>query len=76
MKNKIQTLSKEDWKNSAENILKAGPLIASILLKQAGPRGREDAEHFAADMQLAYTAMMYVAEFATDKCKFVVVPDK
>lgn len=68
-------LTKEVWQQAAENILKAGPVISDILLKQVGPQGKKDAEHFAADMQLAYTAMMYVAEFATEKCRIIVVPD-
>ena len=67
-------LPKETWLSAADNIQKAAPLIANILKKDnIGGQGKESAEEFMTDMQLAYTAMLYVAEFARDKCRFIPV---
>ena len=39
-------------------------------------RGAEDADELMADIMLACMALHHVAEFATDKCRFVPLPGK
>ena len=38
-------------------------------------RGQEDADAFMSDVVLACTALRYVAEYATDKCRMIQVPE-
>lgn len=71
------TLPKERWVEAAENVQEMGNQIAAILLKRnADGMGKQDAEEWLADVLLAYTALRYVAEFATDKCRMVPLPSK
>lgn len=71
------TLPKERWVEAAENVQEMGNQIAAILLKRnADGMGKQDAEEWLADVLLAYTALRYVAEFATDKCRMVTLPSK
>ena len=70
------TLEKENWLAARDNLAQVFPIIADWLLKINGDgRGKEDAEEFMAHAQLAYQAMTYVAEFAADKCRFIVIPE-
>jgi hypothetical protein len=73
---KTQTLSKEAWINAAEAIENVAPHIATFLLTtNCDGLGKEDAEEFTGHMQMASMAIRYVAENATDKCRFIVIPD-
>ncbi|WP_080840040.1 hypothetical protein [Cohnella massiliensis] len=72
---KSYELPKETWENAAENVRAVAPAIANWILKNS-PQGEKDAEDFMTDMQLAYAAMMYVAEFARDKCRIVPIAEK
>ena len=61
---------------AAENVLEMGNQIAALLLKRnADGMGKQDAEEWMADVLLAYTALRYVAEFATDKCRMMPLPE-
>lgn len=65
-------LSKERWEDAAENVAQVAPMIAKWLEQQNFEgRGKEDAQEFMNDAQLAIVALKYVAEFASDKCRFV-----
>lgn len=65
-------LSKERWQEAAENMEQVCPMIAKWLERQNFEgRGKEDAKEFMNDAQLAIVALKYVAEFASDKCRFV-----
>lgn len=65
-------LSKERWQEAAENMERVCPMIAKWLERQNFEgRGKEDAKEFMNDAQLAIVALKYVAEFASDKCRFV-----
>lgn len=69
---KMATLPKERWLEIAENISAIAPHLAKILVDQnADGVGVEDAETMQADLTAAYTAVMYVAQFAAEKCVFV-----
>lgn len=52
------------------------PLAASLRAHNKDGRGAEDADELMADIMLACMALHHVAEFATDKCRFVPLPGK
>lgn len=65
-------ISKERREEAAENMAQVCPMIAQWLERQKFEgRGKEDAKEFMNDAQLAIVALKYVAEFASDKCRFV-----
>lgn len=69
-------LPKEKWEQAADNLEQVGKLTAMWLLKKnIDGRGKEDAEDFLADITLASVAMRYVANFATEKCRMISVPN-
>lgn len=73
---KRATLTKKQWIQVAENIGTVAQHLATILIDaNADGVGKKDAEEMQADMMAAYTAVMYVAEFAADKCVFVGVKE-
>lgn len=51
-------------------------LAASLRAHNKDGRGAEDADELMADIMLACMALHHVAEFATDKCRFVPLPGK
>ena len=63
------------WLEAAENLHEFGRIMAQNLrgMNRDG-RGQEDADDLMADISLAALALNYVAEFATDKCRFIAVP--
>lgn len=66
------TLTKQQWLQVAKNIGTIASLFAEGLIEaNVEGEGQEDAEAMQADMIAAYTAVMYVAQFAADKCVFV-----
>lgn len=68
------TVEKERWLAASENLHEFGQIMARNLrnMNRDG-RGQEDADDLTADILLACTAIGYVAEFATDKCRFMPV---
>ena len=70
-----QSLPKERWQEAARNLTDLGKVLARNRLAQnRDGRGKEDADDLMADISLAALALNYVAEFATDKCRFIAVP--
>ena len=69
-------LPKERWNEAAEDLMKAGLMVAKYLraMKFEG-RGKEDADEWMADVTLACTALRDVAEFAADKCRMIPIPN-
>ena len=63
---KSETVPKETWEITAALIR---TLAQSMLEDEGTPKGEEYVELFTYHMQLAYTAVMYVSEFATNKCR-------
>lgn len=75
-----QSLPKERWQEAARNLTDLGKVLArnllarNLLAQNRDGRGKEDADDLMADISLAALALNYVAEFATDKCRFIAVP--
>lgn len=71
------TVPKERYQEAAENIQKLGAMYAEYLRKKNfDGLGEQDAQELMADILLACTALLYVAEFAADKCHMVPLPGK
>lgn len=70
------TLPKERWQEAASNLQTMGNYIAAYLkAKNFEGQGEQDAQDWLADVLLACTALLYVAEFATDKCRMMPMPN-
>ena len=71
------TVPKERYQEAAENIQKLGAMYAEYLRKKNfDGLGAQDAQELMADILLACTALLYVAEFAADKWHMVPLPGK
>ena len=75
-------LSREDWLQVAQDLMLIGPILQEAIAKAANqyPRAAQeipalDPEVFEADMRAACSAVAYVAEFAADKCRFIVAKE-
>lgn len=65
-------LPKEAWEAAAERVKIVAFGIADYLKKlNHEGQGEKDAEEWLRDAHLAYMAMMHVANFANDKCRFI-----
>ena len=72
-----QALTKEQWLNARDDLAEAFPMFAEVLRRiNADGLGEQDAQEFLTEAQLALQAMTYVGNFATDKCRIIVLPDK
>lgn len=69
-------LPKERWQEAADNLQTAGACVAAFFKeKNFDGKGEQDARDWLADVSLACMALLYVAEFATDKCRIVPLPE-
>lgn len=69
-------LPKERWREAADNLQAAGNYVAALFKeKNFDGHGEQDAKDWLADVTLARLALLYVAEFATDKCRIVPLPE-
>lgn len=76
MANKTETVPAERWRQAAVNLKKIVPGVSHLIKKGCtGPDSKEYVDAFAADMFLALTALEYVANYASEDCKFVVKED-
>lgn len=67
-----QSLPPDRWREAADHLEEAFPLMANILLQINGDgMGKEDARDFMNDAQLALIALRYVAECASENCRFL-----
>ncbi|MEG0273245.1 MAG: hypothetical protein RR639_04215 [Hydrogenoanaerobacterium sp.] len=67
-----QELPKEAWLGVAERLNIIAPIFANQLKKlNYEGQGKQDAEELMNDMMLAKIALNYVAQNATDKCRFI-----
>lgn len=71
------TLPPEVWLAARDDLAEALPFFGEYLrrLNYEG-KGEQDKEEFLAEAQLAIQALTYVGEFASDKCRIIVLPDK
>lgn len=72
-----QSLPRETWLAVRDDLAQTFPVIAEILrmINYEG-KGEQDKREFLAEAQLALQALTYVGEFAADKCRIIVLPDK
>lgn len=71
------TVDKGRWHEAADAIEEVAKYVADYLLQRnLDGKGQEDKDEFLADTALVVTATRYVAEYATDKCRFIPVPAK
>ena len=82
MKDKItkveigHALPPEAWLAARDDLAQVFQFVGEYLRKvNHEGKGEQDKEEFLATAQLAYQAMTYVAEFASDKCRIIVLPD-
>lgn len=69
-------LPKERWREAADNLQTAAPYIANIIeVSDSEGKGEHAALGWLEDVSLACLALLYVAEFATDKCRIVPLPE-
>ena len=76
-------LDKEDWLQIVQDLMEIGPILKACI-SDASKRYPDlmhqvsamDPETFEADIRAACAAMSYVAEFAADKCRFIVVKEE
>ena len=72
------TLYREQWLQIATDLLEVGPLLqeAMVRIKENVPEAGElyaalDPDTFEAEIRCACAAISWVAEFAADKCYFI-----
>lgn len=72
-----QALPPETWLAVRNDLAQAFPLFAEMLrqMNYEG-KGEQDAKEFMAEAMLAIQALTYVGEFASDKCRIIVLPGK
>ena len=71
-----QALPPEVWREARDNLSEAFPYVARFMRTvNFEGRGQEDEQEFMFHAALAIQAMTYVAEFASDKCRIIVLPD-
>ena len=72
-----QTLPTETWLAARDDLAKAFPFFGEYLRRiNYEGKGEQDKEEFLAEAQLAIQALTYVGEFAADKCRIIVLPEK
>lgn len=68
-------LPKERWWEAANNLQTAAPYIANIIeVSDSEGKGEQAALGWLEDVSLACLALLYVAEFAADKCRMIPLP--
>ena len=71
------TLPKDVWLEARDNLQELFGMIAAWLERaNVDGMGKQDTEEFTTHAMLALSAMTYVAEFARDKCRIIVLPKK
>lgn len=72
-----QTLPAESWLAVRDDLAQVFPFFGEYLRKlNFEGKGEQDKEEFLAEAQLAIQALTYVGEFAADKCRIIVLPDR
>lgn len=76
-------LTREEWLQIATDLLDVGPLLqeALVRIKENVPDAGAlyaalDPDTFEADVRAACAAVSWVAEFAADKCRFILVKEE
>ena len=66
-----EALSREAWKKAAARLTRYAGVVEQTIRKSCGDNVFE---RFLFEIQMAATAMLYVSEFAADKCRFIGAP--
>ena len=71
-----QTLPPEVWLAVRDDLAQAFPYFGEYLRQiNFEGKGEQDQKEFLAEAQLAIQALTYVGNFASDKCRIIVIPD-
>lgn len=77
------SLNREEWLQIATDLLDVGPLLqeALVRIKKDVPDADKlyaalDPDTFEADMRAACAAVVWVAEYAADQCRFVLTKEE
>jgi hypothetical protein len=72
-----QALPKETWLAVRDDLMQAFPMIGKMLrdMNYEG-KGEQDEREFMSEALLAIQALTYVGEFAADKCRIIVLPER
>lgn len=72
-----ESLPPEIWLQVRDDLAQVFPIFGRILLHvNHDGKGKQDQEEFLMEAQLALQALTYVGNFAADKCRIIVLPDK
>lgn len=72
-----QSLPRETWLAVRDYLAQAFPFFGEYLRRiNYQGKGEQDKQEFLAQAQLALQALTYVGEFAADKCRIIILPDK
>lgn len=72
-----QSLPRETWLAVRDDLAQVFPIFGEYLCRiNYQGMGEQDRDEFLAETQLALQALTYVGEFAADKCRIIVLPDK
>lgn len=72
-----QALPRETWLAVRDDLAQVFPIFGEYLRRfNYEGMGEQDRDEFLAEAQLALQALTYVGEFAADKCRIIVLPDK
>lgn len=78
-----EKLDREDWLQIMQDLLEVGPILKESVKRvcdnipeAARLYAAMDPETFELDMRAACAAIAYVAEFAADKCRFIMVKEE
>lgn len=72
-----QSLPRETWLAVRDDLAQAFPFFGEYLrLINYQGMGEQDRDEFLAEAHLALQALTYVGEFASDKCRIIVLPNK
>lgn len=72
-----QSLPPCEWFAARDRLANALPALAEFIrLSNHAARGEENARLFMEDARMALVAIDYVGHFASDNCRYVILPNK
>lgn len=73
----VRSLPPERWMAAADNLEQIFPMVARRLeLLNNDGKGKQDAQEFMEDVMLALVALRFVADNASECCRFIAIPQK
>lgn len=72
-----QSLPPKEWFAARERLAGALPMLAEFIrFSNHAAHGEENARLFMDDARMALVALDYVGHFASENCRYVVIPNK